>query len=89
MASIQGFELMPTLEEEEELITLATILRLRDHDLREEELWSICEETCLALQSIEKTAPELFHQLCLHPDTLGFNAAGGVSFLDRGKEPKY
>ncbi|KAJ8025439.1 Kinase non-catalytic C-lobe domain-containing protein 1 [Holothuria leucospilota] len=83
MASIQGFELMPTLEEEEELITLATILRLRDHDLKEEELWSICQETCLALQSIEKTAPDLFHQLCLHPDTLGFNAAGGVSFLDR------
>lgn len=79
------FDPLPTLAEEEELIALIDILRLRDGDLKIDEVWSICHQTCLALQSIEKTSPELFLHLCLNAETLAFNASGGVSFLHKGK----
>lgn len=84
MAFSPKFDPLPTLEEEEELITLTDILRLRDGYLNDDELWSVCHETCLALLSLEKTSPELFSNLCLNTETLLFNSSGGVNFLDKG-----
>ncbi|XP_071827638.1 uncharacterized protein [Apostichopus japonicus] len=83
MAFSPKFDPLPTLEEEEELITLTDILRLRDRYLNDDELWSVCHETCLALLSLEKTSPELFSNLCLNTETLLFNSSGGVNFLDK------
>ena len=79
------FEPLPTLQEDDELVALSTILTLRHGSLREPEIWAVCRECCLALRSISKSSVDLFQRLCLTPKTLTFNAAGSVSFSDSGK----
>ena len=87
MSSYLGayFDPMPTLQEDDELVPLSTILTLRRGSLREFEVWAVCRECCLALRSVSKSSVDLFKKLCLTPDTLTFNAAGSVSFSDSGK----
>ncbi|XP_078669313.1 kinase non-catalytic C-lobe domain-containing protein 1-like isoform X3 [Branchiostoma floridae x Branchiostoma belcheri] len=74
------YDILPTLLEDEENVSLADILALRDECLSEQELWAICRETCTALRSIEMS--DLFQTLCITPETLAFNAAGNVCFMD-------
>ncbi|XP_035671726.1 kinase non-catalytic C-lobe domain-containing protein 1-like isoform X2 [Branchiostoma floridae] len=74
------YDILPTLLEDEENVSLADILALRDECLSEQELWAICRETCMALRSIEMS--DLFQTLCITPETLAFNAAGNVCFMD-------
>ncbi|KAI1894573.1 hypothetical protein AGOR_G00117170 [Albula goreensis] len=75
------FEPLPALLEDEENISLADILSLRDSCLSEPEVWAVCLECVLALQSIAHSP--LFHTLCITPDTLAFNAHGNVSFMEQ------
>ncbi|KAM6956182.1 kinase non-catalytic C-lobe domain-containing protein 1 [Aplochiton taeniatus] len=74
-------EHLPPLLEDEENVSLADILALRDICLDEEEVWAVCVECVLALQSIGPSA--LFHTLCITPDTLAFNALGNVCFMEQ------
>ncbi|KAM8860344.1 kinase non-catalytic C-lobe domain-containing protein 1 [Spinachia spinachia] len=78
-----GFELehLPPLLEDEENVSLADILSLRDSCLSEEEVWAVCAECALALQSIRPS--HLFHTLCITPDTLAFNAHGNACFMEQ------
>lgn len=65
----------------QENVSLADILSLRDNCLCEEEVWAVCAECVLALQSIRPS--HLFHTLCITPDTLAFNAHGNVCFMEQ------
>uniref|UniRef100_A0A8C3AVR7 KIND domain-containing protein n=1 Tax=Cyclopterus lumpus TaxID=8103 RepID=A0A8C3AVR7_CYCLU len=47
----------------------------------EEEVWAVCAECVVALQSIRPS--HLFHTLCITPDTLAFNAHGNVCFMEQ------
>ncbi|XP_061913856.1 kinase non-catalytic C-lobe domain-containing protein 1 [Entelurus aequoreus] len=64
-----------------ENVSLADILSLRDSCLLEEDVWAVCAECVLALQSIRPS--HLFHTLCITPDTLAFNAHGNVCFMEQ------
>ncbi|CAL8255462.1 unnamed protein product [Lota lota] len=80
----EGFselEHLPPLLEDEENVSLADILSLRDSCLTEEEVWAMSGECVLALRSIQPT--QLFHSLCITPDTLAFNAHGNVCFMEQ------
>ncbi|XP_051937203.1 kinase non-catalytic C-lobe domain-containing protein 1 [Hippocampus zosterae] len=72
---------LPPLLEDEENVSLADILTLRDSCLSEEDVWAVCAECVLALQSIRPS--HLFHTLCITPDTLAFNAHGNVCFMEQ------
>ncbi|XP_077586225.1 kinase non-catalytic C-lobe domain-containing protein 1 [Stigmatopora nigra] len=72
---------LPTLLEDEENVSLADILTLQDRCLSEEDVWAVCAECVLALQSIRPS--HLFHTLCITPDTLAFNAHGNVCFMEQ------
>uniref|UniRef100_A0AAQ6IGQ8 KIND domain-containing protein n=1 Tax=Anabas testudineus TaxID=64144 RepID=A0AAQ6IGQ8_ANATE len=61
--------------------TTHNILSLRDSCLSEEEVWAVCAECVVALQSIRPS--HLFHTLCITPDTLAFNAHGNVCFMEQ------
>ncbi|XP_068431018.1 kinase non-catalytic C-lobe domain-containing protein 1-like, partial [Clinocottus analis] len=74
-------EHLPPLLEDEENVSLADILSLRDTCLSEEEVWAMCAECVVALQSIRPS--HLFHTLCITPDTLAFNAHGNVCFMEQ------
>ncbi|XP_062422702.1 kinase non-catalytic C-lobe domain-containing protein 1-like [Pungitius pungitius] len=74
-------EHLPPLLEDEENVSLADILSLRDSCLSEEEVWAVCAECVLALQSIRPS--HLFHTLCITPDTLAFNAHGNACFMEQ------
>ncbi|KAK2823974.1 hypothetical protein Q5P01_021149 [Channa striata] len=74
-------EHLPPLLEDEENVSLADILSLRDSCLSEEEVWAVCAECVVALQSIRPS--HLFHTLCITPDTLAFNAHGNVCFMEQ------
>ncbi|KAM8851731.1 kinase non-catalytic C-lobe domain-containing protein 1 [Synchiropus picturatus] len=74
-------EHLPPLLEDEENVSLADLLSLRDRCLSEEEVWAVCAECVLALQSIRPS--HLFHTLCITPDTLAFNAHGNVCFMEQ------
>ncbi|KAG1963052.1 kinase non-catalytic C-lobe domain-containing protein 1 isoform X2 [Pimephales promelas] len=74
-------ERLPPLLEDEENVSLADILCLRDSGLSEQELWAVCVECVCSLQSISLSP--LFHTLCVTPDTLAFNAHGNVCFMDQ------
>ncbi|XP_055757971.1 kinase non-catalytic C-lobe domain-containing protein 1 isoform X2 [Salvelinus fontinalis] len=74
-------ERLPPLLEDEENVSLADILSLRDICLTEQEVWAVCVECILALQSIASSP--LFHTLCITPDTLAFNAHGNVCFMEQ------
>ncbi|XP_077073629.1 kinase non-catalytic C-lobe domain-containing protein 1 [Siphateles boraxobius] len=74
-------ERLPPLLEDEENVSLADILCLRDSGLSEQELWAVCVECVCSLQSIALSP--LFHTLCITPDTLAFNAHGNVCFMDQ------
>lgn len=65
----------------QENVSLADVLSLRDSCLSEEEVWAVCAECVLALQSIRPS--HLFHTLCITPDTLAFNAHGNVCFMEQ------
>ena len=43
-------DLLPTLNEGDERVSLGDILLHRDGCLSERELWAVCKECCLALQ---------------------------------------
>ncbi|XP_078269828.1 kinase non-catalytic C-lobe domain-containing protein 1 isoform X2 [Rhinoraja longicauda] len=75
------FEPLPTLLEDEENVSLADILSLRDSCLSEQDIWAACLECCLSMKSIAHTP--LFHTLCITPDTLAFNANGNVCFMEQ------
>ncbi|XP_013887861.1 protein very KIND [Austrofundulus limnaeus] len=72
---------LPPLLEDEENVSLADILSLRDSCLCEEEVWAVCAECVLALQSIRPS--HLFYTLCITPDTLAFNAHGNICFMEQ------
>ncbi|XP_056147440.1 kinase non-catalytic C-lobe domain-containing protein 1 [Lampris incognitus] len=74
-------EHLPPLLEDEENVSLADILSLQDSCLSEEEVWAVCAECVLALQSIGPS--HFFHTLCITPDTLAFNAHGNVCFMEQ------
>ncbi|XP_047191131.1 kinase non-catalytic C-lobe domain-containing protein 1 isoform X3 [Scophthalmus maximus] len=74
-------EHLPPLLEDEENVSLADILSLRDSCLSEEEVWAVCAECVVAMQSIRPS--HLFHSLCITPDTLAFNAHGNVCFMEQ------
>ncbi|KAL0964283.1 hypothetical protein UPYG_G00321750 [Umbra pygmaea] len=74
-------EHLPPLLEDEENVSLADILSLRDTCLTEPEVCAVCVECVMALQSITPSA--LFHTLCITPDTLAFNAHGNVCFMEQ------
>lgn len=81
MAGMFGFDLLPALCEGDEHISLADILATRDVGLSDEELWAVTRECCLALQSVYNSS-EMFQYLCIMPETLAFDSAGAVCFLD-------
>ncbi|XP_033836120.1 kinase non-catalytic C-lobe domain-containing protein 1 [Periophthalmus magnuspinnatus] len=78
---LEHLEHLPPLLEDEENVSLADILSLRDTCLLEDEVWAMCGECALALQSISQS--QLFHSLCITPDTLAFNAHGNVCFMEQ------
>ncbi|XP_039927727.1 kinase non-catalytic C-lobe domain-containing protein 1 isoform X2 [Hirundo rustica] len=75
------FEPLPTLLEDEENVSLADILSLRDSCLTEQDIWAICLECCHSLKSITHSA--IFQTLCITPDTLAFNTNGNVCFMEQ------
>ncbi|XP_049646590.1 kinase non-catalytic C-lobe domain-containing protein 1 isoform X1 [Suncus etruscus] len=77
------FEPLPTLAEDEENVSLADILSLRDAGLAEQEAWAVCLECGLALRSVAASASALFHTLCITPDTLAFNSSGSICFMEQ------
>ncbi|MCI4376250.1 hypothetical protein PGIGA_G00186180, partial [Pangasianodon gigas] len=74
-------EALPPLLEDEENVSLADILCLRDSCLSEQEVWAVCAECVRSLQSI--FCSPLFYTLCITPDTLAFNAHGNVCFMEQ------
>ncbi|XP_014741467.1 PREDICTED: protein very KIND [Sturnus vulgaris] len=79
--SCYDFEPLPTLLEDEENVSLADILSLRDSCLTEQDIWAICLECCHSLKSIAHSA--IFQTLCITPDTLAFNTNGNVCFMEQ------
>ncbi|XP_053548888.1 kinase non-catalytic C-lobe domain-containing protein 1 [Bombina bombina] len=75
------FEPLPTLLEDEENVSLADILSLRDNCLTEQDILAICLECCCSLKSISHSG--IFQTLCITPDTLAFNANGNVCFMEQ------
>ncbi|XP_073934120.1 kinase non-catalytic C-lobe domain-containing protein 1 isoform X2 [Castor canadensis] len=75
------FEPLPTLPEDEENVSLADILSLRDRGLSEQEAWAVCLECSLSMQSVAHAA--IFQTLCITPDTLAFNTSGNVCFMEQ------
>ncbi|XP_045710194.1 kinase non-catalytic C-lobe domain-containing protein 1 [Phyllostomus hastatus] len=75
------FEPLPTLPEDEENVTLADILSLRDSGLSEQEAWAVCLECSLSMRSVARAA--IFQTLCITPDTLAFNTSGNVCFMEQ------
>ncbi|KAM7169627.1 kinase non-catalytic C-lobe domain-containing protein 1 [Macrochelys suwanniensis] len=75
------FEPLPTLLEDEENVSLADILSLRDSCLTEQDIWAICLECSHSLKSISHSA--IFQTLCITPDTLAFNTNGNVCFMEQ------
>lgn len=75
------FEPLPTLPEDEENVSLADILSLRDSGLSEQEAWAVCLECCLSMRSVAHSA--IFQTLCITPDTLAFNTSGNVCFMEQ------
>ncbi|XP_054019375.1 kinase non-catalytic C-lobe domain-containing protein 1 isoform X2 [Dryobates pubescens] len=75
------FEPLPTLLEDEENVSLADILSLRDSCLTEQDIWAICLECCHSLKSVAHSA--IFQTLCITPDTLAFNTNGNVCFMEQ------
>ena len=69
--------------EGDEAVNLADVLSARDGSLVEEELWALCRECCLVLEVVNNS-PEAFNTLCITPDTVAFDNAGNVCFLDLG-----
>ncbi|KAJ7405805.1 hypothetical protein BTVI_67661 [Pitangus sulphuratus] len=80
-ANCYDFEPLPTLLEDEENVSLADILSLRDSCLTEQDIWAICLECCHSLKSIAHSA--IFQTLCITPDTLAFNTNGNVCFMEQ------
>ena len=83
------FEPLPTLQEDDELVSLTDILGLRRGRLRENEMWAVCKECVLALDAFRKASAELFSKLCLCPETLAFDSSGCVCFIDTGNKITY
>ncbi|XP_068806078.1 kinase non-catalytic C-lobe domain-containing protein 1 isoform X2 [Struthio camelus] len=79
--SCYDFEPLPTLLEDEENVSLADILSLRDSCLTEQDIWAICLECSRSLKSIAHSA--IFQTLCITPDTLAFNTNGNVCFMEQ------
>ncbi|KAM6265911.1 kinase non-catalytic C-lobe domain-containing protein 1 [Porphyrio hochstetteri] len=79
--SCYDFEPLPTLLEDEENVSLADILSLRDSCLTEQDIWAVCLECCHSLKSIAHSA--IFQTLCITPDTLAFNTNGNVCFMEQ------
>ncbi|XP_033617220.1 kinase non-catalytic C-lobe domain-containing protein 1 isoform X4 [Fukomys damarensis] len=75
------FEPLPTLPEDEENVTLADILSLRDSGLSEQEAWAVCLECSLSMRSVAHSP--IFQTLCITPDTLAFNTSGNVCFMEQ------
>ncbi|XP_006147001.1 kinase non-catalytic C-lobe domain-containing protein 1 isoform X2 [Tupaia chinensis] len=75
------FEPLPTLAEDEENVSLADILSLRDSGLSEQEAWAVCLECSLSMRSVAHAA--IFQTLCITPDTLAFNTSGNVCFMEQ------
>ncbi|XP_058155452.1 kinase non-catalytic C-lobe domain-containing protein 1 [Dasypus novemcinctus] len=75
------FEPLPTLPEDEENVSLADILSLRDSGLSEREAWAVCLECSLSMRSVAHSA--LFQTLLITPDTLAFNTSGNVCFMEQ------
>ncbi|XP_069140951.1 kinase non-catalytic C-lobe domain-containing protein 1-like [Argopecten irradians] len=75
------------VNEADEAVNLADILAGRDSSLVEEELWALCRECCLVLEVVNCT-PDMFQTLCITPDTVAFDNAGNVCFLDLGSDPE-
>ncbi|XP_040463486.1 kinase non-catalytic C-lobe domain-containing protein 1 isoform X2 [Falco naumanni] len=75
------FEPLPTLLEDEENVSLADILSLRDSCLTEQDIWAVCLECCHSLKSIAHST--IFQTLCITPDTLAFNTNGNVCFMEQ------
>ncbi|XP_061194832.1 kinase non-catalytic C-lobe domain-containing protein 1-like [Saccostrea echinata] len=80
-------EELPPLNEGDEAISLYDILVERDKCLSEEELWALCRECCLVLEVVNNS-PEMFQTLCVTPDTVAFDGAGNVCFLDLDRDPE-
>ncbi|XP_078496589.1 kinase non-catalytic C-lobe domain-containing protein 1 [Lissotriton helveticus] len=74
------FEPLPALLEDEENVSLADILSLRESCLTERDIWAICLECCYSMKEILHSA--LFQTLCITPDTLAFNTNGSVCFME-------
>ena len=81
MAGLLSFNLLPALSEGDERSCLSDILAIRDACLTEYELWAVCKECCLAIQSVHNSS-EMFQTLCITPDSLAFDSVGAVCFLD-------
>ncbi|XP_036593012.1 kinase non-catalytic C-lobe domain-containing protein 1 [Trichosurus vulpecula] len=75
------FEPLPALLEDEENVSLADILSLRDSCLTEQDIWAVCLECSRSLRSISHSA--IFQTLCITPDTLAFNTNGNVCFMEQ------
>nr|XP_028585685.1 LOW QUALITY PROTEIN: kinase non-catalytic C-lobe domain-containing protein 1 [Podarcis muralis] len=75
------FEPLPALSEDEENVSLADVLSLRDSCLTEEDIWAVCLECSQSLKSIAHSA--IFQTLCITPDTLAFNTNGNVCFMEQ------
>ncbi|KAM3912865.1 kinase non-catalytic C-lobe domain-containing protein 1 [Leptodactylus fuscus] len=75
------FQPLPTLLEDEENVSLADILSLRDNCLTEQDIWAICLECCYSMKDISHAA--IFQTLCITPDTLAFNTSGNVCFMEQ------
>ncbi|EMP42157.1 Protein very KIND [Chelonia mydas] len=75
------FEPLPRLLEDEENVSLADILSLRDSCLTEQDIWAICLECSHSMKSISHSA--IFQTLCITPDTLAFNTNGNVCFMEQ------
>ena len=80
-------EEMSNMDGGDEAISLYDVLAERDGCLTEDELWALCRECCLVLEVVNNS-PEMFQTLCVTPDTVAFDCAGNVCFLDldKGKE---
>ncbi|XP_038045530.1 uncharacterized protein LOC119720079 [Patiria miniata] len=76
------FEPLPTLQEDEELVSLTDILDLRHGCLREAEMWAVCKECVLSLDGFRRASVDQFSKLCLCADTLAFDGGGCVCFID-------
>ncbi|KAK3095807.1 hypothetical protein FSP39_019436 [Pinctada imbricata] len=80
-------EEMPDMDNGDEAISLYDVLADRDSCLNEEELWALCRECCLVLEVVNNS-PDMFQTLCVTPDTVAFDGAGNVCFLDLDKDPE-